>query len=124
MPAATLDAAPPLPDAVKGAMGPATSGFDGIGKMMAKGGAPAGPEGGSAQGDLKTKIDTIKKVMESVIGASTAGKTFFSRAVQMMDQGLAAESAKGPGTPAEKGPETGAVSGGGSGMGAPPSFPG
>src|SRR5208282_637120 len=123
MPTASLDAAPPLPDAVKSAMGPPTGGggFEQIGKMMSKGGAP-GPEGGSAQGNLKVQIDTIKKVLDSIIGSATAGKTFFSRAAQMLDQGLAAESSKGPGTPATKEP-TGGDTGGPSGMASPPSFP-
>jgi hypothetical protein len=120
MPSATLDAAPPLPDAVKSAMGPPTGGFEQIGKMMSKGGAP-GPEGGSAQGNLKVQIDTIKKVLDSIIGSATAGKTFFSRAAQMLDQGLAAESSKGPGTPVTKEPQAGDA---GAGMASPPSFPG
>jgi hypothetical protein len=123
MPSATLDAAPPLPDAVKSAMGPPTGGFEQIGKMMSKGGAPAGPEGASAQGNLKVQIDTIKKVLDSIIGSAGPGKTFFSRAAQMLDQGLAAESSKGPGTSATKGPDQAGDTGGG-GMASPPSFPG
>jgi|SRR5271170_3051770 len=123
MPGATLDAAPPLPDAVKSAMGPPTGGPD-IGKMMAKGPGMPGPDGGSAQGNLKVQIDTIKKVLDSIIGSATAGKTFFSRAAQMLDQGLAAESSKGPGTPPVKGPDQGAGDTGGGGMASPPSFPG
>ena len=129
MPPATLDAAPPLPDAVKSQMGTNSEagGFAGIGQMLAKrggeGASPAAENG--PQGALKAKIDTIKKVLEGVIGAAGAGKTFFSRAAQLLDQGLAAEAQKGPGTPATKSNEASPPpSSGESGMSAPPAFAG
>lgn len=124
----TLDMPPPLPDAVKAQMGP-SSPFSGVGNMMmAQGGDKAAASAPDAQGALKAQIGAIKKVLEQVIASSSAGKTFFSRASQLLDQGLAMESQKGPGTPTTPQPAAGSATEGHGetgGMSAPPvAFPG
>jgi hypothetical protein len=124
MPAATLDAPPPIPDGVKAAMGGGGGGpFAGVGDMLSKqGGAP--PKGGGPTGALKAQADAISKVLEQMVGAASAGKPFFSRAMKMIEQGVAAESQQGPGTPPA--PQGGAGEGeeGPAGMSPPPAFPG
>lgn len=89
-----LDSPPPLPDAVKSQMGGGS--FAGIGDMLSK----SGGGGGGAVGLTKTKVDTIKKVLQEVIQSAGAGKTFFSQAMQLLDKGVQAEGSKGPGSPA------------------------
>lgn len=126
MPATQLDSPPPLPDAVKGAMGGGNP-FSGVGEMMA--GKKPGPSGGGGPaGALKAQGDAVMKVLEQMVGASGPGKTFFSRAMKMIEQGVAAEQQQGPGTPVEgdrgqSGME-GHESAGGGGMQPPPAFPG
>ena len=91
----TLDAAPPLPDGVKAQMGPSL-GMGGAGEMLkgstAFGGAP------NAQGALKAQADAVKAVVQKMADSASAGKTFFSRALQLIDQGMAAEAQSGPGS--------------------------
>lgn len=96
----TLDAAPPLPDNVRGQMGPADpagAGMAGAGEMLKKttafGGAP------NAQGALRAQADAVKAVVQKMADSASAGKTFFSRAMQLIDQGMAAEAQGGPGSP-------------------------
>lgn len=123
-----LDSAPPLPDGVKSQMGPpSASSFSGIGDMLAsKSGGPgpgaAPPGGGGAQGALKAQGDAIKKVLETMVQSASAGKTYFSRAMQLIEQGVAAESAKGPGTSTAPQPDAGSE--GASGMKPAPAFAG
>jgi hypothetical protein len=123
----SIDMSPPLPSGVKAQMGPSTP-FAGVGDMLAKqNGAPPTAQQPDAQGALKAQADAVKKVLEQMASASGAGKQFFSRASQLVDQGLAVESQKGPGTPATPQPDSqggpeGAQAGG---MTAPPmAFPG
>lgn len=96
--------------------------FSGVADMLSKQGGPA-PGGGGPSGALKAQADAISKVLEQMVGASNAGKPFFSRAMKMIEQGVAAESQQGPGTPAA--PKD---AGGGAeppaGMSPPPAFPG
>lgn len=121
----TLDMPPPLSDAVKSQMGPSTP-FSGVGDMLMQGdkGGPAS-SAPDAQGALKAQIGAIKKVLEQVIASSSAGKAMFSRAAQLLDQGLAMEAQKGPGTPTSPQPPAGAEGPQAGGMSAPPvAFPG
>jgi hypothetical protein len=97
----SIDQSPPLPDSVKSQMGSASP-FSGVSEMLANKPAPSEPD---PQGALKAQIDAVKKVLEQVISAAGAGKQFFSRASQLLDQGLAAEAQKGPGTPTNPQPE-------------------
>jgi hypothetical protein len=77
---------------------------------------------GDSAGALKMQGDACKKLLEKMAQSAQAGKSFFSRAIQMIDQGIAVESSKGPGAPA--GPQADMVdTGSGGGMTAP-SFPG
>jgi hypothetical protein len=107
-------------------MGPpdpgAGGGMAGAGEMLKKspafGGAP------NAQGALKQKVDAVTAVIKTIVDSASAGKTFFSRAIQLLEQGMAAESQGGPGSPANPKPQ---VMGGGdqtSGNKPPGSFPG
>jgi hypothetical protein len=98
--------------------------FAGIGDMMAKQGG--GQSGGGSAGALKAQADAISKVLEQMVGAANAGKPFFSRAMKMIEQGIAAEAQQGPGTPAAPQQQaSGPASAEPPGMGAPPaSFPG
>lgn len=93
----TVDEPPALPPDVAGQMSGGGGGnpFSGMGKMIAGQGQP---DAGGSSGALKAQIDAIKKVLEKVIQSSAGGKTFFSRASQLLDQGLAMESQQGPGT--------------------------
>lgn len=87
---------------------------------MLKGQADAG--GGGA---LKAQADAIKKLLEKMAQSANAGKSFFSRAMQLIDQGIAVESSKGPGSPAAPSTEMGGDSGASSSGLQPPSpFPG
>lgn len=127
MPGPQLDSPPPLPDGVKASMG-GGSPFAGVGEMLAGKKAPA-PGGGGPQGALKAQGDAVMKVLEQMVGASQAGKTFFSRAMKMVEQGIAAEAQGGPGAPANPdrgggGDEGHAVAGKEGGMTPPPAFPG
>ena len=123
MPSPTLDAAPPLPDAVKSQMGsPDAGGMAGAGEMLKKstafGGAP------NAQGALRAQADAVKGVIQKMADSAAAGKTFFSRAIQLIEQGIAAESQGGPGSPPN--PKEQMMGGGESTSGNKPpgSFPG
>lgn len=113
-----LDAPPPLPADVKSQMSAGGgSPFQDIANKMAD------KNGGDAQGALKMQGDAVKKLLEKMAQSAQAGKTFFSRAISMIDQGIAVESSKGPGAPtAPQGDMVDAGSGGG--MTAPSSFPG
>ena len=125
MPGPALDTPPPLPDGVKAAMGGGGA-FAGIGEMLA-GKKPPMSGGGGGTGALKAQGDAVMKVLEQMVGASQAGKTFFSRAMKMIEQGIAAEAQGGPGAPAnpDKAPGAGPdMAGAESGMKPPPSFPG
>jgi hypothetical protein len=120
-----LDSPPPLPDAVKASMGGGGGNpFAGVGDMLKKQGGAA-PGGGGPSGALKAQADAISKVLEQMVGASNAGKPFFSRAMKMIEQGVQAESQQGPGAPAapkqEGGPESAEPP---AGMAPPPAFPG
>ena len=93
-----LDSPPPLPDAVKNQMGgpdKGPGGMAGAGEMLKKstafGGAP------NAQGALRAQVDAIKGVLQKVIDTAGPGKQFFSRASQLIEQGMAAEASSGPG---------------------------
>lgn len=124
MPGPQLDSPPPLPDGVKASMG-GGSPFAGVGEMLAgKKSPPSG--GGGPQGALKAQGDAVMKVLEQMVGSSQAGKTFFSRAMKMVEQGIAAESQGGPGAPANPDKQQGGPESGGedSGMKPPPAFPG
>ena len=126
MPGPMLDSPPPLPDGVKASMSGGAP-FAGVGEMLA-GKKPPMP-GGNAQGALKAQGDAVMKVLEQMVGSSQAGKSFFSRAMKMVEQGIAAEAQGGPGAPANPdrggGPDEGhAVAGKEGGMMPPPSFPG
>lgn len=95
----TVDEPPALPADTASQMSSGSNPFSGIGAMIGgpkPGGAPQADAGGGA---LKAQVDAIKKVLEKIIQSSKSGKTFFSRASQMLDQGLAVESQQGPGTP-------------------------
>lgn len=119
-----LDGPPPLPDSVKAGMSGGGAGgdnpFSGVGEMLAGKKPPAG--GGGPQGALKAQGDAVMKVLEQMVGASQAGKPFFSRAMKMIEQGIAAESQGGPGAPAN--PDKGGQPEDGGGMKPPPAFPG
>jgi len=124
MPAAQLDAPPPIPDGVKAAMGGGGgSPFAGVGDMLSKQGGGA-PGGGGPSGALKAQADAVTKVLEQMVGAASAGKTFFSRAMKMIEQGVAAESQQGPGTPAAPKQAGGDAGQPPPGMEPPPAFPG
>jgi len=123
MPAAMLDAPPPIPDGVKASMGGGGSPFSGVGDMLSKQGGGA-PGGGGPSGALKAQADAVAKVLEQMVGASNAGKPFFSRAMKMIEQGVAAESQQGPGAPAAPAQAGGDAGQPPAGMQAPPSFPG
>jgi hypothetical protein len=103
MPAPVLDAPPPLPDSVKSQMGPPDQGMNAAGPMLQKssafGGAP------NAQGALRAQVDAVKKVLQKVVDSAGAGKQFFSRAMQLLEQGMSAEAQKGPGSPAAPTPD-------------------
>ena len=121
----TLEAAPPLPDSVKSAMGPpdpGAGGMAGAGEMLKKssafGGAP------NAQGALRAQADAVKAVVQKMADSAGAGKTFFSRALQLIDQGMAAEAQGGPGSPANPKPDVSGGSDATSGNKPPGSFPG
>ena len=124
MPPQMLESPPPLPDSIKSSMG-GGSPFAGVGEMLANK-KPSAPAGGS--GALKAQGDAVMKVLEQMVGASQAGKTFFSRAMKMVEQGIAAEAQGGPGAPVN--PEKGAMGdegrpgAEGGGMKPPPAFPG
>jgi len=124
MPAAQLDSPPPLPDAVKASMGGGGGNpFAGVGDMLSKqGGTP--PGGGGPSGALKAQADAISKVLQQMVGASNAGKPFFSRAMKMIEQGVAAESQQGPGTPVAPKQDAGPGAESAGEMAPPPSFPG
>lgn len=99
-----LDSPPPLPDAVKNQMGaPDAGGMAGAGEMLKKttafGGAP------NAQGALRAQVDALKKVLQKVIDTAGPGKQFFSRAAQLLEQGMSAEASKGPGPDANPKPD-------------------
>lgn len=81
------------------------------------GGAP------NAQGALKAQVDAMKGVLQKVIDSAGPGKMFFSRAAQLLDQGMAAEAQSGPGTSPNPKPD---FQGGGEATGNKPpgSFPG
>jgi hypothetical protein len=99
-------------------MGGKANPFAGVGEML-KGSQPdAGASAGSS-GSLKAQIDAVKKVLETVIQSAGPGKTFFSRAAQLLDQGLSAESSQGPGTSPSPKPEGASASP--EGMSRPPS---
>jgi hypothetical protein len=123
-----LDGPPPLPVDVKSQMG--ASPFAGVGDMMmSKAGATdagAAPGGADPQGALKAQVGAIKSVLQKVVEMAGPGKTFFSRALQMIEQGLAVEGSKGPGTPnMGQGADQPPTSGQAGGMTAPPpAFPG
>lgn len=121
----TLEAAPPLPDNIRSQMGAPDSGAGGMagaGEMLKKstafGGAP------NAQGALRAQADAVKAVVQKMADAASGGKTFFSRALQLIDQGMAAEAQGGPGSPAN--PKEQMMGGGDatSGNKPPGSFPG
>ena len=121
----TLDAAPPLPDAVKSQMGPsdpAGAGMAGAGDMLKKsssfGGAP------NAQGALRAQADAVKAVVQKMADTASAGKTFFSRALQLIDQGMAAEAQGGPGSPPNPKEQVMGSGDGVTGNKPPGSFPG
>lgn len=119
----SLEAAPPLPDSVKSAMGPPdTGGMAGAGEMLKKttafGGAP------NAQGALRAQVDAIKGVLQKVIDSAGPGKQFFSRAIQLMDQGMSAEAQSGPGSQASPKPDVTGGSDATSGNKPPGAFPG
>lgn len=128
MPAQMLDSPPPLPQDVKSSMG-GGSPFAGVGEMLAA--KKPGMDGMAAkgpQGALNAQADAVTKVLQQMVTSSNAGKTFFSRAIKMIEQGVAAESQQGPGAPAKgdmsmqmTGPD---MAGPGSGMSPPPPFPG
>jgi hypothetical protein len=80
------------------------------------GGAQAGP----AQGDLKVKFDTVKRVLEEAMSGMAAGRELVSRAMQLLDQALVLESQKGPGTPPTAQPEQGGAPGGVESLSRPP----
>lgn len=111
MPALTIDEPPALPTSATSQMAGGGGGnpFSGMGSLLSGSKPPAPGPGANSSGALKSQIDAIKKVLESVIQASTAGKTFFSRASQMLDQGLAMESQQGPGSSANQKPEASAM---------------
>lgn len=105
-------------------MGAGDSPFGGIAKMLSdKGGAPGGDKPPDAGGSLKAQGEAVKKVLEKMAQSSQAGKTYFSRAIQMIEQGLQIEAEKGPGTPAKPQPDSPGVGQGG-GMEPPAAFPG
>lgn len=116
-----LDAPPPLPADVKSQMsGPGGgSPFQDIAQKMQEKNAGAGDSAGA----LKMQGDACKKLLEKMAQAAQAGKSFFSRAIQMIDQGIAVESSKGPGAPSGPTGEM-ADAGSGGGMTPPSSFPG
>jgi hypothetical protein len=125
MPGPQLDSPPPLPDGVKASMsggGP----FAGVGEMLAGKKPPTAGGGGGPQGALKAQGDAVMKVLEQMVGSSQAGKTFFSRAMKMVEQGIAAEAQGGPGAPAnpDRGGGEGPASAGEGSMKPPPAFPG
>jgi hypothetical protein len=125
MPSPMLDAAPPLPDSVRSQMGApdqGPGGMAGAGEMLKKttafGGAP------NAQGALRAQADAVKAVVQKMADAASAGKTFFSRAIQLLEQGMAAEAQGGPGTPVNAKPQVEGGSEATSGNKPPGSFPG
>ena len=121
MPSPVLDMPPPLPDAVRNQMGPPDQGMNAAGPMLQKGAAFGGPP--NAQGAIRAQVDAVKKVLQKVIDSSGAGKQFFSRAMQLLEQGMSAEAQKGPGSPTSPTPEVmGSPETSGSKM--PGSFPG
>ena len=112
MPNLAIDEPPALPAAAVSQMS-AGNPFSGMGDMIG-GGKPGGePPVNNSAGALKAQIDAVKKVLEKVVQSSRAGKTFFSRAMQLLDQGLQVESQQGPGSsPNPKGESPGSPEGG------------
>lgn len=102
MPSLQLEGPPPVPADVTSQQGAAP--FAGVGQQLGEQTKP----GGGPQGALSAKLDAVKKVMQGVIEESKAGKTFFSRALELIDKGLQAEAggtagmAGGPPEPATK----------------------
>jgi hypothetical protein len=94
----------------------------GAGEMLKKGTAFGGPP--NAQGALRAQVDAIKGVLQKVADSASAGKTFFSRAMQLIDQGMAAEAQGGPGSPASVKPDVTGGSDATSGNKPPGAFPG
>jgi hypothetical protein len=97
-------------------------GMAGAGEMLKKnpamGGAP------NAQGALRAQADAVKAVVQKMADSASAGKTFFSRAIQLIEQGLAAEAQGGPGSPVNAKPQMEGGSEATSGNKPPGSFPG
>jgi len=116
-----LDTPPPPPDAINSQMG-AGGPFSGIGEMLSK--KPGGPPQGAADpaGALRAQGDAIKGVLEKMAASAKAGKTFFSRAIQMIEQGVMAESQSG--SVAAPGPQPGTGGPEGSMAKPPAAFPG
>jgi hypothetical protein len=69
----------------------------GAGEMLKKspgfGGAP------NAQGALRAQADAVKAVVQKMADSASAGKTFFSREIQLIEQGIAGEAKCGQGSP-------------------------
>lgn len=86
-----------MPDSVTSQMG---SGFAGVGKMMSDQSQTPdqGGQGGGPTGALAAQANTVKKVLTQMAQGAQAGKKFFAAAIQMIDQGVTAESSAGSGT--------------------------
>jgi len=114
---------PPLPSDVKSQMAGGMENANPFAAAgdLAKGQAAPAPAPGPMSG-AKEKFDAIKKAIEQVSSGMTAGKSWASRAIQMLDRALEEEAKSGS---ASANPQPGAPTGGAAGSGGPPSaFPG
>jgi hypothetical protein len=71
-----------------------------MGAMLA--GKPGAPPTGAPDpaGALRSQADAIKGVLEKMAASAKVGKTFFSRAIAMIEQGVMAEAqGASPGSP-------------------------
>lgn len=96
-----MDATPPVPPAVAGAMGggPDSGDFGGIGKMMANKPAGASPAPGGAEpmGALKSAGDAVLKVIDNMAKMDPEGAPFAARIKQMLESWQAEAAKRGPG---------------------------